>query len=124
MIHKLLLYSFIFLYGIAGILHFVQPDLYLEVIPEWLGNKVIINYLAGAMELLVAILAYSKNTRVVAVYITIAMLLAFTISHVYFIQQGSCAGTFCIAPWIAWVRLLIIHPLLIWWAWSIRKISY
>lgn len=121
MIHKLLLYSFILLYGIAGILHFVQPDLYLEVIPEWLGKKVIINYLAGVLELIVALLACFKQSRSTAAYTTIAMLLAFTISHVYFIQNDSCAGSFCIAAWIAWVRLVVIHPLLIWWAWSIKK---
>lgn len=122
MIHKLLLYTFIILYAVAGILHFLQPDLYLEVIPEWLGDASIINGLAGAIEILVALLACFKATRSTASYITIAMVLAFTMSHIYIIQQGSCAGTFCIASWIAWMRLLVIHPLLIWWAWSIKNI--
>ncbi len=121
--HKLLLYSFIGFYAFAGIMHFIQPAIYLEVIPDWLGNKSIINYAAGAVEILVAGLAFFKLSRKMSSYLAIAMLLAFVISHVYFIQLGSCAGKFCIPEWVSWIRLIIIHPLLILWAWKIKNIT-
>lgn len=122
MINKLLLYCFIILYTIAGIMHFLQPAIYMEVIPDWLGNKSFINYTAGVLELVVAGLAFFKLTRKIASYLTIAMLTAFIISHAYFLQLGSCAGSFCIPAWIGWVRLIVIHPLLIWWAWNIKDL--
>lgn len=121
MIKKALLYFFILFYGFAGLMHFIQPDIYLEVIPDWLGNKVLFNYLAGAIEIGVAVLACFKKTRKTASYLTIVILLVFIISHIYFIQLGSCAGAICIPAWISWLRLIIVHPLLIWWAWKIRK---
>lgn len=117
---KLLLYSFIGFYAFAGVMHFIQPDIYLEVIPDWLGNASLLNYIAGAVELSIAVMACFKLTRKLASYTTIAMLLAFVISHAYFIQIGSCAGDLCIPAWIGWIRLIIIHPLLILWAWKIK----
>ncbi|MFB0903145.1 MAG: hypothetical protein QMB11_02075 [Nonlabens sp.] len=119
---KALLYSFIILYAIAGVLHFLIPEVYLEAIPDWLGNKMLVNYTAGIVEISVALLAFFSKTRKTAGIITMAMLLAFSISHVYFLQNGSCAGDFCIPSWIGWMRLLIIHPLLIFWAWKISRL--
>ncbi|WP_292891932.1 hypothetical protein [Nonlabens sp.] len=119
---KALLYSFIALYTIAGIMHFVTPEVYLEVIPDWLGNKLWVNYAAGVAELLVAGLALFHKTRAIAGIGAMVMLLAFSISHVYFLQNGSCAGDFCIPSWIGWLRLVIIHPLLIFWAWKISRL--
>jgi uncharacterized membrane protein len=119
---KALLYSFIILYAIAGVLHFLIPEVYLEAIPDWLGNKMLVNYTAGMVEISVALLAFFSKTRKTAGIITMAMLLAFSISHVYFLQNGSCAGDFCIPSWIGWMRLLIIHPLLIFWAWKISRL--
>ncbi|WP_298950513.1 hypothetical protein [uncultured Nonlabens sp.] len=119
---KLSLYSFIVFYLVAGIMHFIQPDIYLEVIPDWLGNKLLINYIAGSTELIVAVFAMFFKTRKIAGHLTIAMLVAFIISHVYFLLNGSCAGDLCIPSWIGWSRLLVIHPILIYWAYKITKI--
>jgi uncharacterized membrane protein len=116
-------YLFSAVYGIAGIMHFITPSIYVNVIPEQLGDPLMLNYAAGSVELAVALLALSHKTRKIAGYITIAMLLVFVISHVYFIQIGSCAGEICIPAWIGWVRLIVIHPLLIYWAWSIGNIK-
>jgi hypothetical protein len=50
------------------------------------------------------------------------MLIAFVPAHIYMIQIGSFSlGSFEMTPMIGWVRLLIIHPLLMYWAWSCRR---
>jgi uncharacterized membrane protein len=108
-------------YGFAGIMHFVIPSIYITVIPEGLGDPLLLNYAAGVVELAVAGMAVVYKTRKIAGYVTIAMLLAFVISHVYFIQLEGCAGDLCLPEWVGWLRLIIIHPLLIYWAWSITK---
>ncbi len=119
---KLLLYSFVVFYAFAGIMHFITPEVYLEVRPDWLGNKEVLNYAAGSVEITVATLALFQSTRKYAGYLTIVMLAAFIISHVYFIQVGSCAGDLCIPEWIGYFRLIVIHPLLMYWAWKISKL--
>lgn len=113
--------SFVIFYGFAGINHFINPETYLEVIPDWLGNAAFINVLSGMAEVITALLAIFSTMRKAAGYLAIAMLLAFIISHVYFIQIGHCAGDICLDPWIGWVRLIVIHPLLIYWAYRISK---
>jgi len=118
---KISLILFIIFYGFAGINHFIYPETYLEVIPGWLGDARLINSLAGAAEILTALLAIFSKTRMYAGYLAVVMLLAFIISHVYFIQIGHCAGDLCLDPWIGWVRLIVIHPLLIFWAYRIAK---
>lgn len=118
---KISLILFATVYGVAGINHLVNPETYLELIPEWLGDRTIINVLAGIVEILVAVLAIFPKTRKISGYLAMAMLIAFVISHVYFIQIGHCAGDMCLDPWIGWVRLVVIHPLLIYWAYSISK---
>jgi len=118
---KISLILFATVYGVAGINHLVNPETYLELIPEWLGDRNIINVLAGIVEILVAVLAIFPKTRKISGYLAMVMLIAFVISHVYFIQIGHCAGDMCLDPWIGWVRLVVIHPLLIYWAYSISK---
>jgi hypothetical protein len=50
------------------------------------------------------------------------MLIAFIPSHIYFIQKGTFTlGSITINPTISWIRLLVVHPLLIIWAWQISK---
>lgn len=121
MIKKISLVLFILLYAGAGIFHFINPESYLALIPDWLGNPELINILAGICEIIVALLAVFPKTRKYAGWLAIAMLAAFTISHLYFIQLGHCTGDLCVAPWIGWVRLVVIHPLLMYWAYLISK---
>ncbi|WP_299601089.1 MauE/DoxX family redox-associated membrane protein [uncultured Aquimarina sp.] len=106
---------------IAGINHFVHPDFYLPLIPEYLGYPEIINYRSGVAEVLLGIGLLFAYTRKVSAYLIIALLIAFIPSHVYFIRIGSCVPDgLCVHEWVAWVRLLIIHPLFMVWAWCVK----
>ncbi len=112
----------IMFYVLAGINHFISPNFYLPLIPPYLPSPIGINIVSGIVEVIFAILLIFKGTQKWAVHGIILMLIAFIPSHVYFIQINSCIeGGLCVASWIGWVRLLIIHPILIFWAWSNRK---
>ena len=109
-------------YFIAGINHFINPGFYYDLIPKYLGDPVIINIIAGAMELLLGIGLLVPMTRKLSAYGIIGMLTIFILSHVYFVQIGSCIeGGLCVPEWMGWFRLVLIHPLLMYWAWSARK---
>ena len=109
-------------YIITGLNHFINPASYYDLIPPYFGQPILINLLAGAFEILFAIGLVFFKTRKVSAYGIILMLIAFIPSHIYFIQLGSCIeGILCVPDWLAWIRLLMIHPLLVYWAWSARK---
>ncbi|MDB9754866.1 hypothetical protein OAB20_01085 [Winogradskyella sp.] len=116
---RLLLIAF---YTFAGSYHFINPEFYADLIPDYLPYHSVINYASGLLEISLALGVALPKTRLVAVKGIIVLLILFVPSHVYFIQIGSCVeSAFCVTPWVAWVRLLIVHPLLIFWAWTIRK---
>lgn len=109
-------------YFLGGINHFVQPEFYLPLIPEYLPDKVSLNIIAGIAEILGAIGLIIPQTKKIAAWGIFTMLIAFIPSHIYFIQIGSCLeGGLCVSEWIGWIRLILIHPLLIWWAWIYTK---
>ncbi len=111
------LYVMAGLYVLAGINHFVNPSGYLRLIPEYLPNPTLLNVIAGICEVGFGILLFFPQTRKWAAWGIILMLLAFIPAHVYFIELNSCIENgICLPPWTGWFRLIIIHPLLIGWA--------
>lgn len=109
-------------YVFAGANHFVNPEFYYGLIPDYLPFPDVINLIAGVAEVLFSAGLLFKATRKWSSYLLVAMLISFIPSHIYFLQIGSCIeGGLCVAEWISWVRLFVIHPLLIFWALSVRN---
>lgn len=119
---KILIHSLAYFYLAAGINHFVTPEFYLPLIPPFFSNPELINLVAGVAEILLGLGVLYFPTRSRAGYGIVLMLLAFIPSHVYFIQVGSCiAGGLCVEAWIGWLRLVVIHPVLIYWGYWVAK---
>jgi uncharacterized membrane protein len=109
-------------YLFAGANHFWHPDFYYPLIPDYLPQPLLINYASGVLEILLGTGVLYNNTRKYACYGIIALLLLFIPSHVWFIQKGGCMSeSFCVPVWVAWVRLLLVHPLLMYWAYAAKK---
>lgn len=122
---KLFYLGNILFYWIAGINHWINPDWYYPLIPSYLAYPEVINILTGAIEILCGIGLMFASTKKFAANILVIMLVAFVASHWHFIEQGSCMeGVMCISPWMAWVRLVVIQPLLIWALIWIKNTSY
>ena len=118
---KISLYFMIIFYLLSGLNHFRSPENYMSIIPAYLGNASLINTVAGIAELLLAILLIFKPTRYIAALGIILMLLAFLPTHVYMLQYHICVGKLCAPDWLLWLRLFVMQPLLIVWAWSVRN---
>ena len=104
-------------YLLAGLNHFINPEGYLRLIPEYLPDPAILNLVAGICEICFGLGLFIKETRKLSAWGIILMLLAFIPAHIYFIQLDSCLENgLCLPPWTGWFRLLVIHPLLIYWA--------
>lgn len=120
---KVLLVAMILFYLFAGYNHFANPEFYYPLIPPYLSAwSGPINILSGIMEIALALLLIPKATRKAAAWGIILMLIAFIPSHIYFIQKGTFQlGPFEVSPAIAWIRLLVIHPILLLWAWYVSR---
>ncbi|MGD1957567.1 MAG: MauE/DoxX family redox-associated membrane protein [Fulvivirga sp.] len=117
-VRKISFYLLVGFYLFAGINHFLDPDFYYPLIPPYFKFPVFINITSGIIEVILGLALLLPRFRTYAVYAIIIMLIAFIPSHIYFIQIGSCiTDGLCVSEWIGWGRLLVIHPLLIYWAW-------
>lgn len=109
-------------YFIAGVNHFIHPEFYLPLVPAYLPWPQTLHLMAGIAEALLGIGVMLNHTRKQASFALMGLLLLLTPSHIHFLQTGSCVpGGLCVPEWVAWLRLLLIHPLLVYWAYSVAK---
>ena len=77
---------------------------------------------SGIFEMLLGLGILFKKYSKMAAWGIIVLLLLFIPSHIYFIQIGACVENgLCVPKWVAWIRLLLIHPILIFWAYIFTK---
>lgn len=123
LLRKISLWLNVMLYTGAGINHFWHPLPYYSIIPPYLPYHHLINLTAGIAELTLAILLIFPISRKFAAMAIALMLVLFIPVHVYMITQGGCMGpkpAICISLGAAWVRLIPLQFILIWWALSLR----
>lgn len=120
---RLSIYLQSFFYVFAGLNHFINPDFYYPLIPDYLQAVAMpINVMAGVVEMAFGVMILFPSLRRWGALGIILMLFAFIPSHIYFIEIGSCIDDgLCVPRWLGWIRLVVIHPALILWAWSVRK---
>lgn len=109
-------------YLFGGVNHFLTPQFYLPLIPDYLPEPVLLNIFAGGAAIVLAIGLLVPKYQKFAAWGVIALLVAFIPVHIYFIEMGSCIpDVLCTSELLGWVRLLLIHPLLIGWSWIYTK---
>ncbi|MBB6110967.1 DoxX family protein [Mucilaginibacter lappiensis] len=108
-------------YTLAGINHFVNPTSYHRIIPHYLPYPVVINIIAGAAEILLALLLIPTQIRPWAAYTIILMLIAFLPVHITMLVNAPFRlGKLNVTPLLAWIRLAL-QPVLMAWAWWYTK---
>ncbi|HEK20584.1 DoxX family protein [Mucilaginibacter sp.] len=111
----------VLLYLLAGINHFVHPQGYISIIPHYIPAPVAANYLAGALEIILALLMIRPATRKVASWCIIIILGAFMPVHISMLLHAPMqVGSVHVTPALAWIRLFL-QPVLMLWAWWHRK---
>jgi len=112
------------LYMGGGINHFIHPDGYVLMIPYYLPFKDALNIITGIIEIMLGIfLVAAPSYRKFIVGGIILLLVALLPAHLYHVQQGGCIeGSMCIPLWAAYLRVGL-QFLLMYWAWSVRKIK-
>lgn len=118
-LRRLSRWSLILFFIVAGTNHFITPESYYPLIPDYLRSwDKLLNLLSGLAEIGFAVLLLQTPLRKFAGWGLILLLVAFIPSHIHFIQKGNLSlGPFVITPAIAWIRLVLVHPLLMLWVW-------
>ncbi|HLC83112.1 MAG TPA: DoxX family protein [Bacteroidia bacterium] len=109
-----LLYFMALVYVAAGVYHFVNPKLYLKIMPPYLPFHLQLIYISGVIEIALGILLIPEGTRSIAAWLIIAMLIAIFPANIQmainFWQKNSPS------LWMAIARLPL-QGVLIWMAW-------
>jgi uncharacterized membrane protein len=115
---KISLYAMIALYVGAGINHFLNPDFYLGVMPEWLPHHNFANESSGVLEIILGLALFPLTTRRISAWLILAMLIVFFfVIHIpmcFYYEIGTTMF------WIAVIRIPI-QIVLINWAWKFAK---
>ena len=75
-------------YVVAGVLHFLRPHLYVQIVPPQLPAPLVLVYLSGLAEVTVGVGLLYSRTRQAAAWATIALLLAVFPANVYMATSG------------------------------------
>lgn len=115
---KISLYAMVALYVGAGINHFLNPQFYISVMPEWLPDHDISNWVGGVVEIILGLLLIPVATRRISAWLIIGMLsVFFFVIHIPMCFHYELGTTMF---WIAVIRIPI-QLVLINWAWKFAK---
>ena len=90
-------------YIIAGINHFINPVWYVRIVPPILPFKIVIVYITGILEIILGSLLFFPNTRFIAGWGLVILLVAIYPANIYVaLTNGEAMDT---TPIIAWGRL-------------------
>ena len=108
------------LYVVAGVLHFVVPELYAQIIPPFLPAPLALVYLSGVAEIAVGVGLLIPRTRRYAAWATIALLVAIFPANVYMATsmvaiEGLGGGD--PSSTARWLRLPLQGVLILWAYW-------
>jgi uncharacterized membrane protein len=102
-----------FFYLLAGVNHFIHPEFYVPLMPEWIPQPNLLHLLAGAFEIVFGLGLLWQKTRALSAVGLMGLLVAFIPVHLVFVLKGSCLPDgLCVPAWLGWVRLVVVHPLL------------
>jgi uncharacterized membrane protein len=109
-----LLFGAFMIFG--GVNHFLKPEMYFPFIPDFLP-EVLINYLAGIVEIVLGVGAFIPKFRAIATLGFFLLMLAFLPLHILDVFSESPA----IGSTQAALIRLPVQLILIFWAWFIKK---
>lgn len=118
MIYPWHLYLLSGIFILAGIMHFLKPRIYLRIMPRYLPSHLALVYLSGAAEILLGAGLAFPETKNIAVYGLLLMLLAFLLVHFYMLSSKKAGAG--IPLWLLWLRVPLQFLLMGWIAYYLQ----
>ena len=115
------------MYVVAGVFHFLVPELYVQIVPPVFPAPLALVYLSGLAEIAVGIGFLIPRTRRYAAWATIALLVAVFPANVYMATSGvvveGIPGGGDPSALVRWGRLPIQAVLIAWAFWYTRPLD-
>jgi len=106
-------------YIFAGLRHFTSPDFYTNIMPDYLPMHLALVYISGIAEIICGFLLFIPQTRILAAWLTIALLIAVFPAN---INTALNPEQFDFAPPMGHYLRLPFQAIFILWAfWYTRK---
>jgi len=109
------------MYVVAGVLHFVVPELYVQIVPPVFPAALALVYLSGLAEIAVGIGLLLPRTRRYGAWATVALLVAIFPANVYMATHGvvieGLPGGGDPSAAVRWGRLPLQGVLILWALW-------
>ncbi|MFB6256520.1 MAG: DoxX-like family protein [Haloplanus sp.] len=106
------------MYVLAGALHFVVPELYVQIVPPAFPARLALVYLSGIAEIAVGVGILLPRTRRLAAWATVALLVAVFPANVYMATHGvvieGLPGGGDPSALVRWGRLPLQGVLILW----------
>ncbi len=115
------------LYVVAGVMHFVVPELYVQIVPPIFPAPLALVYLTGIAEIAVGIGLLIPRTRRHAAWATVALLVAIFPANVYMATHGvvieGMPGGGDPSEFVRWGRLPLQGVLILWALWYTQPLA-
>jgi uncharacterized membrane protein len=105
---------------VAGLLHFVRPKTYEQVVPPGFGDPRLVVRLSGLAEIAGGLALPSLTGRRLTRWGLVALLVAVFPANVYMALDPERSGVSVVPRWLLWARLPI-QPAIIWWVWRVTR---
>ena len=110
---------------IAGVLHFVVPELYVQIIPPFFPAPLALVYLSGVAEIAVGIGLLFARTQQYAAWATVTLLIAIFPANIYMATHGvvieGMPGGGDPSELVRWGRLPLQGVLIGWALWYTKE---
>lgn len=105
----------------AGVMHFVRPQFFIDIVPDYLPNAELLVVISGVFEILGGVGLLVPKTRRFAALGLVALFIAVFPANIHMaVHQITPTGAPTLPTWAPWARLPL-QGLLIWWAYGIAK---
>ncbi len=104
----------------AGANHFLQPGIYLQMMPPFLPAHLALIYISGIFEILGGIGIFLPRTRKAAGWGLIALLITVFPANLYMLTEGIYLEGMPQKEWLLWIRLPLQGVLIAWVWWATR----
>ncbi|MCG3168041.1 MAG: hypothetical protein POELPBGB_03841 [Bacteroidia bacterium] len=88
---------------LAGINHFINPAFYLRMMPPVLPAHELLNYASGVTEILLGVMLFIPQTKIIAARGLIILLIALYPANIYMAMEAG--KSIAVLPIIAYIRL-------------------
>jgi uncharacterized membrane protein len=109
--------------GGAGVMHFVRPQFFDDVVPDWMpGDPRTTTYASGVVEIAAGALIAVPRTRRAGALLALATFVGVYPANIWGAVQGGYPNVegFGGTAAAAWLRLPLQIPM-IWWAWTVAQ---